>query len=463
MTRHRSVVTLGLLLVAILTGCSAAGPSSTALAGVGDLPSPASAWPSAQFDARHSSDTAAVGPRRGVIRWSADVGGNLTPGPVIGTDGSILIASNSGTLTALDPATGKSRWQLDTRTSYGSDLSTSPAVLGDGTILWPGPDDTLFAVSSTGTRLWSEKFTGQVLSPAIAGRNRVYVADMNGHVVALQIQAGSHAVAWTLDIGGPDYASPSIGPDGTIYTASDNTLVAITDFDTRGSVRWTFAAKKLIEVSNGVSPSGIIVVGTNGDREYGVRPDGTEAWSISLGDYTYSSSAVRSSGLAYFADNSGRVRTVDSTTGTVLQTIAPAAPAKEHAWTSIVVDSAGNQYWASMTGQIYGYDSGGSALFTVTGDAGFVGYPALGADGTLYVGSTAGTLYAIGGWPGPGKDSVRARVRDPGHFFGDCPAPAAESQARARSRFAVMVVKSGRRASLSSARSTARSRVTRCP
>lgn len=398
MSRRRlAALALSAALAVSLAGCASASEPETALSGVGRLPAPASAWPSAQFDARHSSDTTAVGPQTSKVRWKAAIGGDLTPGPVIGVDGSIVVASHDGSLRALDPATGHERWRVTTGRSYGGDLSTSPSVLADGTILWPGPDDTLYAVSAGGERLWTERFRGEVLSPAVGGENRVYAADMTGHVVALRITSKSHQKLWSLDVGGPDYASPSIGPDGTVYTASSNRLVAITDLGSQAKIRWTFRAKRLIEVSSGISPSGIVVVGTNGDRQYGVRPDGTVAWSFSLGDWTYSSSTVRSSGLASFADNSGRVRTVDSETGRVVRTLAPAAPAREHAWTSVVVDARGDQFWATTTGRVYGYDADGKRLFILPVDSAVDGYPALGADGTLYVGTTRGTLYAIGG------------------------------------------------------------------
>jgi outer membrane protein assembly factor BamB len=393
---RRAALVMAVILMAV-SGCTSgpATPDSPALSGVGHLPAPASAWPAAQYDARHSSGTPAIGPKNAHILWHTQVGGNLTPGPVIGTDGSILIASNTGVLKALDPSNGSVRWIFDAGASYGGDLSTSPSVLSDGTILWPGPKDTLFAVSKTGTLRWRETFRAQVLSPAIAGRHRVYVADMSGRLTALRVTGNTHARLWHADVGGPDFASPSVGPDGTIYTAARNALVAITDHGPTGTIKWMFATKQQIEVSSGVSSTGLVVLGTNNDREYGVRPNGTKAWEFRIHDYTYSSSTVRPDGLAYFADNSGRVRTVNTRTGKILRTLAPVAPGREHAWTSIVVDAAGNQYWASMSGHVYAYDRAGKHLFTVAVDAGVDGYPALGGDGTLYVGTTTGMLYAI--------------------------------------------------------------------
>jgi outer membrane protein assembly factor BamB len=407
MTRVPRTATLrlsvGTLIVSVLlAGCTPSGPESGpagatgGLSGVGQLPAPASAWPSAQFDARHSSATTATGPQAGRVRWSRDLGGSVTPGPVIGVDGSILAATNAGVLHALDPATGRDRWIFDGGSGYGSDLSTSPAVLGDGTILWPGPRSTLFALDRSGRLSWSEKFAADVLSPSVAGRHRVYVADLAGHLTALEVTAHSHRRVWTLDLGGVDYASPSVGPDGTIYSAIEKHLIAVRDTGESGVIRWRFETTKRIEVSSGVSASGIVVLGTNNDHEYGVRSDGSRAWQLPIHDYTYSSSTVRPDGTAYFADNSGRVRTVDSSTGRVIRTIAPLAPAREHAWTSIVVDARANTYWGSMNGTVYGYDANGSRLFALSVDSGVSSYPALGADGTLYAGTVGGVLYAIG-------------------------------------------------------------------
>ncbi|PZS33087.1 MAG: hypothetical protein DLM58_08445 [Pseudonocardiales bacterium] len=390
-----------------LTACSGGGSGSPVgqvgtvahlgpgLPGVGTLPSPASEWPEAGYDARFSSGTTATGPQSAKVKWMRSLGGNVTPGPVIGVDGSILAATNAGVLHALDPATGAGRWTYDGQGSYGSDLSTSAAVLADGTILWPGPNNTLSALTKTGGLLWKQQLDGQVLSPAVAGVNRVYVADMSGHLSAFEITPSAHRLVWTLDIGGIDYSSASVGPDGTIYTGADHDLVAIRDLGESGAVRWRFDAKRIVEVSNGVAPDGTVVLGTNHGREYGVRPDGTVAWSFDIKDNTYSSSVVRPDGTAYFGDNSGRLRIV-SPGGAVTHDIAPLGRKKESIWTSPAVDAKGNVYWGSTNGNVYGYDHNAKRLFALALDGSINSYPAIGRDGTLYLGTTTGTLYAIG-------------------------------------------------------------------
>ena len=61
-----------------------------------------------------------------------------------------------------------------------------------------------------------------------------------------------------------------------------------------------------------------------------------------------------------------------------------------------MLDARGDVYWATNAGNVWGFDRSGRQLLHVRADAGINAYPALGGDGTLYVGSTGGTLYAIG-------------------------------------------------------------------
>ncbi len=57
---------------------------------------------------------------------------------------------------------------------------------------------------------------------------------------------------------------------------------------------------------------------------------------------------------------------------------------------------ARDSYWATTNGNVCGYSSAGSQLFRLAVGASVDSYPAIGRDGTLYVGTTGGMLYAIG-------------------------------------------------------------------
>jgi len=140
-------------------------------------------WPSALHDARHSGAATTDGPRTGTVRWRRRLEGAVTPGPVVGADGTVYVSSNGGVLHALDPADGADRWTYDSGTVVDGDLSVSPLVLPDRTVLFP-TGDQLVALSPAGQRLWSERLPGTVTSPVTVDGRRVYVADTSGTVSA---------------------------------------------------------------------------------------------------------------------------------------------------------------------------------------------------------------------------------------------------------------------------------------
>lgn len=64
-------------------------------------------------------------------------------------------------------------------------------------------------------------------------------------------------------------------------------------------------------------------------------------------------------------------------------------------WTSPAVDSVGNVYFGTVVGHVYGFGPDGRRLFDLDTGASVDSYPALGPDGTLYIGSANGLLYAV--------------------------------------------------------------------
>ncbi|MFN2523569.1 MAG: PQQ-binding-like beta-propeller repeat protein, partial [Mycobacteriales bacterium] len=349
--------------------------------------------------AGRTSATAAVGPRTGRVLWQRTLEGAVVPGAAVGVDGSVLQASNGGVLHALDPATGRDRWTYDAGSAYGSDLSATPAVLADGTVLWPGPGSALIALTPAGRLLWREELDGFVLSPAVVG-SRVYVATSTGTVTAWDVTGPQRHRAWTHRLGGTSYSSPAVAPDGTVLVASDRTVTALADRGRSASVRWRYRARDTIEVSLAVGDEGTVVVGTNGDDEIGLRPDGSVRWRFEKGDWSYSSPVVRD-GRAYFGDHLGYLDVVDVGTGRELH--RDLGIPKERGttssgtgvWTAPLVDSAGNVFFGTAAGHVYGFGADGRRLWDLDTGAVVASYPALTADGTLVIGSTNGTVYGL--------------------------------------------------------------------
>ena len=358
------------------------------------VPDDAASWPMALFDARHTGTSSATGPMTGHVEWTRDLGNNITPGPVVGADGTIYVATNAGVLHALDPSTGADQWTFAGQgTSAGpSDLSTSPLVLPAGDVLWPGPGDALYLLSSSGRLLWRHSFGSALTSPVQSG-SKVYVGTTGGNLVALDISEPVPQVRWQLSIGRSSYGSPVVAPDGEVVTTADNRLVAVRDQGTKGSVAWHRTFKGAVEVSAAVGTDGTVVVGTNDPYEYAFTPSGGLKWRVLRGTQSYSSPSVSPDGNTYFGGNTGQLQVVRTSTGRAVTT----DKGLQGLWAAQVVDAQGDVYFGTQGAHVYGYSPSGHVLFDLPVSGPIDSYPAMSGSGTLIVGDEKGTLYAIGG------------------------------------------------------------------
>lgn len=397
-------------VLAALAGCgrgpapaARAGEPLVALRGAPPSRSPAAGeqpWPQFGRDARHSSESPVIGPQNAHIRWRRRLEGPVVPGPVVGANGTVFAASNGGVLHAIDLRTGADRWRFDARATYGSDLSTSPALLRDGTVLWPGPG-ALYALTARGRLLWRLPLASAVLSPLPAPGGRLYVAEMSGVLHAYTLRGRARpAERWHLSLGDTSYSSPALDPLGRIVTTAGNTLFAIADRGSDAAVAWRVAARAISEVSPSVGPDGLVVFGTNDPWEYGVSPAGRVRWRYPRRSFSYSSSAVTADGLAYFGDHKGFVTAVDARTGRLRARYLGRGRTPRvrsvGVWTAPAIDGRHDVYFGTRLGHIHGFAANGRRLLDIDTGATVDSNPALARDGTLLIGSETGDLYAIG-------------------------------------------------------------------
>ncbi len=401
---HKTPWLTGLCAVAataVIAGCGTSGGASLSadhylppvkLADATPNPTE-SAWPGAEHDASHSATVSlsVTGPLTGHVRWMRKLEGPVAPGPSVGVDGSIYVASNAGVLHALDPSTGRDRWRFAPPGTFDStDLSTSPAVLPNGDLLWSGPGNALYALSPTGHELWHVALGSFVLSPTVVGRT-AYVGEMNGDLHALDTATGHER--WSIALGtGVSYAAAAVAADGTIYSTVDHDLVAVRDLGSKAAVLWRLSVGAIIEVSPAVAANGTVILGTNDPYEYGVSPTGKVLWRYRRTNQTYSSAGVTPTGQAIFGDNSGYLSVVNANTGAQIHHVR----VNGLIWTSPAIDAHGDIYFGTHSGQIYGLSPSGAQLFDIATGGSVESYPALDAHGTLYIGSANGDVYAIG-------------------------------------------------------------------
>jgi len=303
------------------------------------------------------------------------------------------VSSTQGILHAIDLASGRDLWTFDGGAGGSpSDLSTSPTVLSDGTILLPAAGAHVIALDPAGAVRWSVTGSGEPLTPAVdVSRRLLVIADTAGHLSGYRLGSGDATPVrlWTRTVGRESFGNPALGSEGTTYETAGHVLAAIAP---DGRLRWQVRISQTIETGAALAEDGTVVFGGNDEIEYGIGPDGTVRWRHPIGNYTYSTPLALPGDRVIYGNHSGEMTILDARSGQPIQVYRGVG----QLWTAAAVDGKGDVYFASRTGEIYGFAAGGRTLFTIAAGGTFDSYPAITARGTLLVGGDDGVLRAIG-------------------------------------------------------------------
>jgi outer membrane protein assembly factor BamB len=197
-------------------------------------------------------------------------------------------------------------------------------------------------------------------SPAIAADGTIYVGSTDGKVYAFRSD-GSQKWTKPFTTKGPVYSSPAIGPDGTIYIGSQDDNVYALNPD-NGNLKWQtpYATTGDVDSSPVInSKSGIIFIGSKDGKLHAIKTaDGQQLWAIPVGTSITSSPAISPDGGTIYIGSSDQ------------QLYA--------------VTSSGIIDWKFGTDR-YGYYAGGSISSS----------PAVGTDGTIYIGCDNTYVFAV--------------------------------------------------------------------
>lgn len=375
-------------------------------------------WQTYQHDPQHTGRSAFAGPTNPALKWQFDANGvtgewTYIGTPAISSDGTIYLpagkindADTTGFLYAIDPE-GNLKWRVDLERFPGStcpavgvdgtvyihcigkaniaDLETlralkpdgttkwvfsfnegaavlngyvnsAPVVGSDGTVYVGSPDTRFYAIGPDGSMKWRKTVTGSMISsaPAIAHSGAILIND-SMRLSAFTPQGDS---IWTRELGTTGEssdASASVGTDGTIYIGKSHTMYALDPND--GITKWTFQDDGIynyIDTPPALGSDGTVYFCNDG--LYAIGQDGALRWKFKgsqfAEDQSHIAPTIDASGVVYWRGLSTTYAiNPDGTERWHLDLPAN----QQHSAGGIVVANDGTLYIPTRTGWLYAY------------------------------------------------------------------------------------------------------------
>lgn len=245
--------------------------------------------------------------------------------------------------------------------------STTPAIADDGMVFATSSgkegNTNIHAINPDGTEKWAIE-VGDIVrsSPVIGADGTVYTSSYDDFFYALDPADGT--IVWSYELGSnAKYSTAALGTDGSIYIGSQTDNFHALNAD--GTLKWEFPTGGDVNGSAVIGADGTIYINSTDDFLYALNPaDGSMKWNYEYGSWSGTALAMGSDGTIYIAGESS------AETG-VVAAVNPNGSEKWSITTSAVTGSPTN------TGKI---DQGG---------------PAIGPDGTVYVGTKGPELLAL--------------------------------------------------------------------
>jgi outer membrane protein assembly factor BamB len=354
----------------------------------------------------------------GKLLWSTAAGtaDRVEGSAIIGPDGSVYIGADDGRVYAFNGVTGAVRWATFVQTAG---VDSTPALGADG-LLYVGAGHSVVALyAATGVQKWRFTTAGDVESaPALAPDGTLYFGADDAKVYALNSSTGSLKWVFAFPDDSTTDSSPALGADGTVYIGSDKGTLYALDGQ-RGSLKWSFAAIGEISGAPAIGMDGTVYIcALNSAKTESVTyaiigQSGIPRWAVTHGSQSAPSVAIGSDGMVFVSgvalagiingmaiEQRAVVWAIDGSTGTQKweQRLELGSPGV----TAVSTDASGILYVQSERPIAVGLGKlsvleplSGSLLWEFVTSGSSNSSPAIGADGTVYVGSDDGRVYAI--------------------------------------------------------------------
>ncbi len=357
-----------------------------------------SSWPLFGHDSRHTGRSPySTADNLGGIKWKYSTEWSLDTSPVLDNNHTIYIVSLDDLLAISTNGTEKWRW------SHSALGSSSPALADDGTI-YVGTNIAksstldclenrkLFAINPDGSVKWAFQGNAAINTPTIGADGTIYVTTFSENATFYAINPdGTEKWQYTADFF--TSSTPAIDTNGIIYFPSNTVLHA---FYPNGSLIWKTQLGAFIG-SPCVGDDGTIYISDDSGYLNAIDPNGTIKWRQSVEWGSFKAPCIGPDGTVYFASKhlfafspNGTLKWVfrpdqDEYHNIDSETCAVSVDGTIYFGTTkdsedsflIAVNPDGTEKWREQKGQAF------SA-------------PAIGDDGTVYIGGSS-ALYAFNG------------------------------------------------------------------
>jgi len=374
-----------------------------------------SSWPKFRHDVQNTGAVAnaAVAANPGKLRWvfpplDQPPKRSIAASPVLNAGESLIyIGSTDGSLYALHTADGTQSTTFNFATNAPITGTALAAVRDGGDAIFVGAGNgILYGLTSTGSpqaTYWNPAPGGFVsAATSIGGDGIVFAASLSGVVIGVCPNGIDRFVLSTASI----QSSPALDATGTLYFGADDHLLHVVGYNYHYNAAlqyWSVSASAAIVTAPVIDlQTNSVYISDVGGHVYKVlitrgSPDPAFQFAPPVGPIR--SSPALAGGRLYFGSDDGYLYAIDKLSGQ----LAWAFPTGAAIRSSPAVATNGSQAPIVVVGSDDGHvyfvrDDGTSPtqMISVPIGSSVQSSPAIGSDGTVYVGADDGRVYAIG-------------------------------------------------------------------
>ncbi len=286
--------------------------------------------------------------------WLYSSGAPVSSSPVI-YHATAFFSDTSGGVSAVNIATGMTRWHVVV--AGGSSIDASPAIaaVGAGVVMVGTASGSVVALNAlNGSTLWSTSIGTSAIesspSVAVAGTAPVvFVGNDAGVVSALKESTG--AVMWQTTLGGAVQSSPAVDTPNNLLVVGDGSGHVTALNAGTGATKWSFTTGGPV-VASALLYQGGVYIGSESGSFYDIKElTGVQTWVTPTAGAITASAALLSSGI-YTGDSKGNIYSFSPTSGasTVIGTVPNAVVGVSTTVAFVMVESAGGNIWAEKQG-----------------------------------------------------------------------------------------------------------------